>query len=176
MFAAALVLITMSCGSTTTSSRPTPSVAPVALPSPVALPPPSLHPNYPPEDLGDIVALADKGATRQFLGAEGQSLGTCSRGWERIYEPGATPPVQRAADLVKFAIAKQLLTRSCGGFVFGTTNDANCNCYHGENGYLEVDRGPAQEPAPGKMEIIYQVVEDHPSPNDWDITVDAPTE
>ena len=146
------------------------------MPSPRPLPPPSLHPSYPPVNLSDLVALAGKGESRRFLGAEGQNLGSCSRGWDRIYEPGGTNSEQKAADLARLALQKQLFTRSCGGFVFGTTNDANCNCYHGENGYLEIDRGATQEPAPGKMEVIYQVVEDHPSPGDWDITVDAPTE
>jgi len=171
-----MVLATVGCGGSAAQAQRSPSPSHIALPSPVPLPAPALNPAYPPVTLADVVALGDKGIDRHFIGGEGQNLGTCSRGWDRIYESAALPSRQRAADLVAFALKKQLLTRSCGGMVFGTTNTAYCNCYHGENGYLEVDRGPAQEPAPGKMEIIFQSVQDHPSEGDWDITVDAPTQ
>lgn len=72
-------------------------------------------------------------------------------------------------------MSKHLLTTSCGGMVFGTTNAAFCNCYHGDQGYLEIDRGAAQEPSPGKMRVIFEAVEDQATPGDWDITVDAPS-
>ena len=174
---AALIFLTTACGGATpTASRPTPAHTPVSAPPPVALPAPSAHPSYPPAGLADLVALAQQGTSRRFLGAEGQNLGMCSRGWERIYEPGATPAQQEAADLMRFAMSKQLLTRSCGGMVFGTTNDTYCNCYHGENGYLEIDRGPAQEPAPGMMQVLFETVEGQTSPGDWKITVEAPSE
>lgn len=168
-----LVAIT-ACGGTPTALAPTPS--PIAVPTPVKLPPPSTHPNYPPVNLADVVALGQQGTPRRFLGAEGQTLGACSRGWDRILEPDGTSSQQKAADLVMFAMSKSLLTKSCGGMVFGTTNVAFCNCYHGDHGYLEIDRGPAQEPAPGKMEVIFEATENQTTPGDWDITVDAPSE
>lgn len=134
-----------------------------------------MHPNYPPVDLADVVALAQQGMPRRFLGGEGQNLGPCSRGWDRIVEPDDTTSQQKAADLVMFAMSKNLLTKSCGGMVFGTTNDAFCNCYHGDHGYLEIDRGPAQEPAPGMMQLIFETAENQTTPGDWDITVEAPS-
>lgn len=169
------VVVIAACGGSPTASAPTPRSSASVVPTPVTLPPPSAHPHYPPSNLGDLVALAQQGTQRRFLGAEGQNLGPCSRGWERILEPDGTASEQKAADLVMFAMSKNLLTKSCGGMVFGTTNDAYCNCYHGENGYLEVDRGPAQEPAPGKMEVIFEATENQSTPGDWDITVDAPS-
>lgn len=170
------LLFTMSitaCGGSSAQVQPSPSH--VAVPSPIPLPAAATNPNYPPMNLADVVALGDKGTVRRFIGAESQNLGQCYRGWERINEPAGLPSEQRAADVVAFAMSRQLLSHSCGGFVFGTTNDTYCNCYHGENGYLEIDRGPYSEPAPGQMEIIFQSVEDHPSAGDWDITVQAPT-
>jgi hypothetical protein len=153
----------------------TPAPSPIRIPTPVKLPPPSLHPNYPPVDLADLVALAQQGTARRFLVAEGQNLGPCSRGWDRIFEPDGTSSQQKAADLLMFAMTKNLLTKSCGGMVFGTTNDAFCNCYHGDHGYLEIDRGPAQEPSVGKMEVIFETAENQTAPGDWDITVGAPS-
>ncbi len=165
------MLILASCsGSPVATATP----SPVAPRSPVPLPAPSLHPRYPPVDLADVVALSGGGMTRRFLGAEGQNHGACSRGWERIYEPDGTAAQQTAADPVALAMSRHLLTKSCGGMVFGTTNDAFCNCYHGDHGYLEIDRGPAQEPAPGKMQLLFEAVENQVSAGDWDITVDAP--
>ena len=172
---AALVVAVSACGGSPTASATSPTPIQVAIPSPITLPSAAANPTYPPVDLADIVALGDEGVARTFIGAEGQNLGTCSRGWERIYEPAATSARQRAADMVKFALVKNLFTKSCGGMVFGTENAAYCNCYHGENGYLEIDRGPSQAPAPGKMEVIFQAVQDHPSAADWDITLDAPS-
>lgn len=63
-------------------------------------------------------------------------------------------------------MSRHLLTKSCGGMVFGTTNDAYCNCYHGDHGYLEINRGPAQEPAPGRMQVLFEVVENQVSSGD----------
>lgn len=172
-FAPFLLLLLVSCGGPTVAAA---SPTPVAPRSPVPLPPPSTHPRYPPVDLADVVALGGNGSQRRFLGAEGQNLGPCSRGWERLFEPDGTTSQQRAADLVMFAMSKQLFTKSCGGLLFGTTNDAYCNCYHGDHGYLEIDRGPAEEPAAGKMEVLFEQVENQVSPGDWDITVDAPSD
>ena len=169
-------MLVAACGSGPTSSGQSPRAVVAGVPSPIKLPPPNEHPSYPPIDLGDLVALSRQGTSRRFLGAEGQNLGPCSRGWDRIFEPDGTTSQQKAADLMAFAMAKQLLTRSCGGMVFGTTNDAFCNCYHGDHGYLEIDRGPAQQPAPGTMELIFEATENQMSPGDWDITVDAPSE
>ena len=166
-----LMLILVSCGGPASATA---SPSAMTARSPVPLPSPSLHPHYPPVDLADVVALSSTGVARRFLGAEGQNLGPCSRGWERIYEPDGTNSQQTAADLVAFAMSRQLLTKSCGGMVFGTTNDAHCNCYHGDHGYLEIDRGPGQEPVPGKMQVLFEVVENEVSPGDWEITVDAP--
>lgn len=168
-------MVVTACGGTPSAAAPTPSPSSIAIPTPVKLPPANAHPNYPPTNLGDLVALAQQGTPRRFLGAEGQNLGPCSRGWDRIFEPDGTSSQQTAADLVMFAMSKKLLTTSCGGMVFGTTNDAFCNCYHGEHGYLEIDRGPAQEPSPGKMQVIFEAVQDQTTPGDWDITVDAPS-
>lgn len=169
-----LLVLNTACGAPGAAKA---SPQPVAPRSPVALPPASAHPNYPPKDLADIVALGGHGIERRFLGAEGQNLGPCSRGWERIYEPEGVDAKQKAADVVMFALSKRLFTQSCGGMVFGTTtnNFAACNCYHGEQGFLEIDRGSSVEPAPGKMRVFFEAVQDRNSPGDWDITVDAPT-
>lgn len=169
-----VLLLAVACGGGPVAPATPPAGGPR---SPVALPPPSAHPNYPPTNLADIVALANHGIERRFLGAEGQSLGPCSRGWERIYEPDGVDSQQKAADMVMFALSKQLFTKSCGGMVFATTtNDfAACNCYHGEHGFLEVDRGSVVEPALGKMRIFFEAVQDQNSSGDWDITVDAPS-
>lgn len=168
-----LILVIAGCASRPPAAAHTPSPIPVS--TPIKLPPPSAHPNYPPAELADLVALAQQGVPRRFIGAEGQNLGPCSRGWDRIFEPDGTTSQQRAADLLMFAMSKRMLTTSCGGMVFGTTNDAFCNCYHGDHGYLEIDRGPAQEPAPGKMDVIFEATENQTAPGDWDITVDAPS-
>lgn len=176
LLAAVALLAVLACGGTSPTATERPAASPSPVSFPVSLPPPSLHPSYPPVTLADVVALGQQGLARRFIGAEGQNLGLCSRGWERIYEPPNLAPRQRAADLVRFALQKQLLTRSCGGLVFGTTDDRYCNCYHGENGYLEVDRGPAEEPAPGEMLIVFEMTDAHPSPEDWTITAGAPVQ
>jgi len=61
------------------------------------LPPPSEHPNCPPKDLADIVAPANRGADRRFLGGEGQHVESCSRAWDRVFEPSGVSPEQTAA-------------------------------------------------------------------------------
>jgi hypothetical protein len=154
-----------------TSRTPEDSAIPSTLPV-RHLPPPSEHPRYPPVDLGDVVALADQGAERRWAGAEGQRLSRCSRGWERIQEPAGMPPRQIAADLLKVAIDRHILLTSCGGFIFGTMDLTPCNCYHGDHGYLEIDRGPEAAPEPGKMLIYFAADENKVSPGDWQITVD----
>ena len=138
------------------------------------LPPPSSHPNYPPKDLADIVALADRGLDRRFLGGEGQHLESCSRAWDRVLEPDGVSPQQTAADLLQVAIEHRVLLTSCGGFIFGTTKFDNhdCNCYHGENGYLEIDRGTEARPSVGKMQIIFEAKQNHPSASNWSVIVD----
>ena len=168
-----LLLLLIACGGSELANASPKVVAPR---SPVPLPPPSTHPRYPPVDLADVVALGNDGVQRRFLGAEGQNLGPCSRGWERIFEPDGTTSQQKAADLVMFALSRHLFTKSCGGLVFGTTKDTYCNCYHGDHGYLEINRGPTQEPAPGKMQVLFEEVENQVSGGDWDITVDAPSD
>ncbi len=92
----------------------------------------------------------------------------------RIYEPAGTSPEQTAADLLEVAIQRRVLTTSCGGYIFGTTNDAFCNCYHGDHGYLEIDRGLEAEPAPGQMTVSFSVTELGFSPDDWSVEVPAP--
>jgi hypothetical protein len=141
------------------------------------MPPPSLHPSYPPASLGDLVALADRGMERRFIGMEGQALGpACNRGWMRVYEPAGIAPEQMAADLLKVSIERYAFQKSCGAFIFGTTDTTVCNCYHAEHGYLEIDRGSAAEPAPGQMLVFFALNDKDASPSDWTITVDAPTE
>ena len=140
------------------------------------MPPPSLHPSYPPANLGDLVALADRGIERRFIGMEGQSLSpACNRAWMRVNEPPGVPPEQMAADLLKVSIDRFAFQKSCGAFIFGTTDLRVCNCYHAENGYLEIDRGSAAEPAPGKMLVFFALNDKDASPSDWTVTVDAPT-
>ena len=174
--AAALLLLLSARGSApsgATRPSPTPSIAPFPTPAPT-LPPASLHPNYPPQNLADLVALAQRGTSLRFIGGEGQFLTSCSVAWDRFYEPSESAQ-QIAADLVKAAIDRQVLTRSCGGYVYGTTNAAFCNCYHGDHGLLTVNRGPDLEPAPGMMLVIFCRTEFDTSPDDWLLTVPAPT-
>ena len=141
------------------------------------MPSPAAHPRYPPQSLPDLVALADRGVDRRFIGMEGQALGpACNRGWMRVYEPAGVAPQQEAADLLKVSIERFAFQKSCGAYIFGTTDTHVCNCYHAEHGYMEIDRGPGVEPAPGKMSVFF-------APNDkdttsqfvWQVTVDAPT-
>lgn len=138
------------------------------------MPPPSTNPNYPPQNLPDLIALADRGVDRRFIGMEGQALGPgCNRAWMRIDEPAGIAPNQMAADLLAVSIQRYAFQKSCGAFIFGTTDRTVCNCYHAENGYIEIDRGPGVEPAPGKMTVFFARTDI--SPPDWTIVVDAPT-
>jgi len=137
------------------------------------MPSPAANPSYPPATLADLVGLAGQGAARRFIGMEGQSLGPCNRAWMRVYEPPGLPPRQMAEDLLKVSIARFAFQKSCGAFVFGTTDAHVCNCYHAEHGYLEIDRGPQAEPAPGKMLVIFATT-DTSTPL-WQLTVEAPT-
>ena len=169
-----LVLVAVACGhESAQSSAPSPDSTP-SIVQVNHLPPPSEHPNYPPKDLADIVALANRGADRRFLGGEGQHLESCSRAWDRVFEPNSVSPQQTAADLLKVAIEHRVLLTSCGGFIFGTTSFDNhdCNCYHGENGYLEIDRGNEARPAAGKMLIIFEAKQNHKSTSNWSVMVD----
>jgi len=169
-----LALSLVACGpASTRASGPSPTPAPSTA-QVNHLPPPSAHPNYPPKDLADLVALAEQGIDRRFLGGEGQHLESCSRAWDRVYEPNGVSPKQTAADLLKVAIERRVLLRSCGGFIFGTTSFDNhdCNCYHGENGYLEIDRGKEARPSPGKMLIIFEAKQNHDSASNWSVIVD----
>lgn len=141
------------------------------------MPPPSEHPNYPPQNLPDLIALADRGVNRRFIGMEGQALGpACNRAWMRVYEPAGVAPRQEAADLLKVSIERHAFQKSCGAFIFGTTDVRVCNCYHAEHGYLQIDRGPGAEPAPGRMLVFFALNDTDTSPSDWTITVDAPTD
>lgn len=140
------------------------------------MPSPSAHPGYPPVTLADLVGLADRGVARRFIGMEGQSLGpACNRAWMRVDEPPGLPPEQMAEDLLKVSIERFAFQKSCGGYIFGTTDRRVCNCYHAENGYLEIDRGSVPEPAPGKMLVYFALNDKNESPSDWTLTVDAPT-
>lgn len=136
------------------------------------LPPPHAHPNYPPTNLGDLSALAQAGVQRSFIVGEGQHLSRCSRAWDEVYEPAGTPSKQIAADLLNVAIQRRVLLTSCGGFVFGTTDRTFCNCYHGDHGYLVIERGPEAAPEPGKMRVYFSADENKVSPGDWQLTVD----
>ena len=136
------------------------------------LPPPSAHPTYPPTNLADLSALARKGVERSFIVGEGQHLSRCSRAWDEIYEPAGTAAQQMAADLIKVAIQRRVLLTSCGGFIFGTTDRKFCNCYHGDHGYLVIERGPEAAPEPGKMRLYFSADENKVTPGDWQLTVD----
>lgn len=173
-----LALVVVACGPS--AAQPVSKASPTAAPTPsaqqlVPLPPPSLHPNYPPANLADLVALARRGVPRRFIGAEGQALSTCSRAWNKVYEPDGTPPDQIAADLMKVAIDRHAALTSCGGFIYGTTNRAYCNCYTGDHGLLVINRGPDVEPAPGKMLVTFSLNDSQVSPEDWEVIVDTPT-
>lgn len=138
------------------------------------MPTPAADPAYPPATLADLVGIANRGLNRRFIGMEGQSLGpSCNRAWMRVYEPAGIGPEQMAADLLKVSIARYAFQKSCGGMVFGTMDAHYCNCYHAEHGYLEIDRGSASEPAPGKMLVFFALTDKTPAL--WQVTVDAPT-
>jgi hypothetical protein len=137
------------------------------------MPAPAAHPSNPPVTLADLVGLAERGVARRFIGMEGQSLGPCNRAWIRVYEPAGVAPQQMAEDLLKVSIARFGFQKSCGAFVFGTTDAHVCNCYHAEHGYLEIDRGPEAEPAPGMMLVIFATADT--APPLWQVTVEAPT-
>jgi len=175
--ALALVLLSTACGQATNAQTPSPSTS--ASPSVLAVPMPSpaADPAYPPKTLADLVGLADRGANRRFIGMEGQALGpACNRGWMRIYEPAGLAPRQMAEDLLKVSIERFAFQKSCGAYIFGTTATHYCNCYHAEHGYMEIDRGPGAEPAPGKMSVFFALNDkDTTSPEDWQVVVDAPT-
>ena len=176
--ALALALLTLGC---TASSAGPAAKSPIAIhvsaqPSLQPLPPPSQVPAYPPASLADVVALAAGGVDRKFVGAEGQPLDYCSRAWMRIYEPDGLTPRQEAADLLKVSIERHVLTKSCGGFIFGTTNIAYCNCYHANHGYIDIERGPQGEPSPGKMTVSFSLTDISESPSDWSVTVDEPSD
>jgi hypothetical protein len=176
--AVAILMLVAACGQPAASApSPSPSVSAVPpVSSPVPMPPPAEHPNYPPQNLPDLIALADQGVDRRFIGMEGQSLGpACNRAWMRVNEPPGVPPRQEAADLLKVSIDRFAFQKSCGAFIFGTTDLRVCNCYHAENGYLEIDRGPNAEPEPGKMLVLFALNDKDSSPQDWQLTVDAPT-
>ncbi len=138
------------------------------------MPSPAANPSYPPGTLADLVGLANRGVPRRFIGMEGQSLApSCNRAWMRVYEPAGIAPEQMAADLLKVSIQRYAFQKSCGGMVFGTMDASYCNCYHAEHGYLQIDRGPAAEPAPGKMLVSFALTDK--TPVLWQVTVDAPT-
>jgi len=141
------------------------------------MPPPAADPSYPPQTLAGLVGLAARGADQRFIGMEGQALGpACNRGWMCVYEPAGLAPRQMAEDLLKVSIERFAFQKSCGAYIFGTTDTHYCNCYHAENGYMEIDRGPGLEPAPGKMSVFFALNDkDTTSPEDWQVVVDAPT-
>lgn len=105
---------------------------------------------------------------------EGEPLGPCDRAWMRVYEPAGLTAVQMAADLLKVSIERHAFEKSCGGFIFGTMDATQCNCYHAEHGYVEIDRGPAAAPAPGQMTVVFAMTDTSSSPEDWSVVVDAP--
>ena len=173
---AAAISVLVACGGTSTTAHATPSPVTSPVSHGVPMPPPAEHPNYPPQNLPDLIALADRGVARHFIGMEGQPIGQgCDRGWMRVYEPAGIPAPQEAADLLKVSIQRHAFQESCGAYIFGTTDASYCNCYHAENGYIEIDRGPAAEPAPGKMLVIFTQKDNEASPVDWRVEVDAPT-
>lgn len=51
--------------------------------------------------------------------------------------------------------AHQLDFKLIEPLLFGTMDATQCNCYHAEHGYVEIDRGPAAAPAPGKRRTDY---------------------
>jgi hypothetical protein len=166
------VVVIAACG-----QPPVAAHSPATTPTPRAvhpLPSPNSNPAYPPANLGDVVALADRGVARRFIGAETQPVDNCAREWNKVYEPDGTPPRQIAADLVKVAIDRRAIFESCGGFVYGTTNRAFCNCYTGDHGLLVIDRGPGYEPATGKMRLTFSVSDTVESAGDWSAVLDAP--
>ena len=174
---AVLLLTVAGCGPAA-GLRPSPSAgaSPPAVVSAVPMPTPAANPTYPPVTLADLVGLADRGADRRFIGMEGQSLGPgCNRAWMRVDEPAGLAPQQMAEDLLKVSIERFAFQKSCGALIFGTTDRTVCNCYHAEHGYLEIDRGPVVEPAPGKMLVYFALNDTDSSPSDWSVTVDAPT-
>ena len=175
--ALALLLVGAACGQTSAAVAPSPTQPVLPVATPVPMPPPAANPSYPPQTLADLVALADRGLDRRFIGMEGQALGpACNRGWMRVYEPAGVPPQQEAADLLRVSIERFAFQKSCGAFIFGTTDTRACNCYHAEHGYMEIDRGLQVEPAPGKMLVFFALNDkDTTSPSDWQVTVDAPT-
>lgn len=167
----AFVVLAASCGGPPASAR-TPATA-----SPshgVGVPSPAANPSYPPRTVADVVALADEGVERKFIGMEGEPLGPCDRAWMRVDEPAGLTARQMAADLLKVSIERHAFTKSCGGFIFGTTDRKPCNCYHAEHGYVEIDRGAIGAPAPGKMSVVFALTDSNPSPADWSVVVDAP--
>ena len=168
---ALMMLVSVACGGESAQARPATTPTPrVTHP----LPSPSAHPTYPPADLADVVALANRGVPRRFIGAETQQVDYCTRQWNKVYEPDGTPPRQIAADLVKVAIDRKAIFESCGGFIYGTTNRAFCNCYTGDHGLLVLDRGPNYEPASGKLRMTFSVSDTADSPDDWSAVIDAP--
>ena len=168
----AIVLAACSAEPAPTATRVTPSPSP--RPAAHPLPSPSLHPSYPPKDLGDVVALAAEAKTRRFIGMEDQPLDNCDRAWNRVLEPDGTPPRQIAADLMRVAIQRKGIFSSCGVFVYGTIDPSYCNCYRGDHGLLVVDRGPNYEPAPGMMRLTFSVRDTEASPGDWSAVMVAP--
>ena len=166
-----LLLLTLACAQAPTAGVPTHAPSPTQVEMP-KLPPPSDHPQYPPANLADLSALASRGMERSFIVGEGQHLSRCSRAWDEVYEPAGTAPRQMAADLLKVAIDRRVLLTSCGGFIFGTTDRKFCNCYHGDHGYVVIERGPEGAPTPGKMRIYFSVDDNKVSPDDWQVTVE----
>jgi hypothetical protein len=166
-----IMLLVVACGQPTTAPK---SVAPSPSPRTHALPSANADPAYPPRDLGDVVALAGRGVPRRFIGAETQQLEGCTREWNKVYEPDGTPPQQIAADLTKVAIDRKAIFESCGGFVYGTTNRAFCNCYTGDHGLLSIERGAYDEPAPGEMRLTFVVSDTQASAGDWSLVATAP--
>ena len=167
-----VLILTVACGPT--PSPPAPVMTSPSVRQPVKLPPPAVKPNYPPLNLADLVALANRGVPRRFIGAEAQDLHVCSKEWNRIFEPDGTPPQQIAADLMKVALDRRVIFNSCGGYIYGTVDRSYCNCYRGDHGYLVLDRGPNFEPAPGQMLVTFSVRDTETSPGDWEVTVEAP--
>ena len=138
------------------------------------MPPPSVHPNYPPQSLADLAALAGRGVDRRVGFTEAQPLDLCSMGWTMILEPAGTSPEQEAADLMRMAVKKGFLYQTCGGNLFGSTDITYCNCYRGDRGVLYLERGPSREPSPGMMQVVFWVHDGADTPGDWRLTVPAP--